>query len=351
MALKILDFCEVYESDSLTCEMKPEMVTSLADVAGVKEMVRQEYGLTAMEYVPGFDFQSLEPKVGNMFRFYIGQRYISPMHPPIAERELYGCTYYAPQSDLAAMAMHFGCLFFHSKRKSSVRRLNCVKNAIEICLCGESEYHKRCSLMAIPGDIGLKGIVVTICVENAPSHFHQVARNGIRSKDMQPTLPYCLRISHFYLVSGFDEMPLLVAPSEYVRQTFQPMQLRPGENGEVFVPFSPQIFFQLFTRLNIANGIFSVFRIFLLVGDGKMEVCFVEGTKMKVLSIAESGLVSDLVKKRISYQEEVAVGELHQFEANEAGLVVNGVSIGPVVGVIMVQVGLGKAQRMKDKLS
>jgi hypothetical protein len=331
--------------------IESEMISSPDERVGVKEKAVYSQSFDAIEYAPGFDFQSLDPKIGNMFRFFVDQKYIAPTHPPIAERELYGSTYYAPHSDLAAMVRHFGCLFFPSKRKSAQRRLNSISNAVEICLYGESDYHKRANVIQIPPEFGLRGVVVTVCIENTPTRFSQVFRNGIRSKDAQPTLSYSLRIAHFYLVSAFDDMPRLVAPSEYVRQSFHPIQLRPGSSGEMLIPFSSAVFSQIFTRLNITNGMFAVFRIFFVLVEAKVEVSFIEGTRMKLSEYSENAPALEIVKRKLQPSELVS-GELSQFEVSDTDLLVNGISVGPISGIIMVQmIGTGKGQRSKDKLS
>jgi hypothetical protein len=119
----------------------------------------------------------------------------------------------------------------------------------------------------------------------------------------------------------------------------------------MFIPFSSHIFLQLFTRLNIANGIFSIFRIFFIVPEGKIEITFVEGTKMRLSMINENMSALEIAKKKVSYPE-VAIGELHQFEPTEDGLVVNETRFSPITGIVMLQlVGSGKTQRNKDKLS
>lgn len=315
-----------------------------------KEPATFDTGVIAIEYTYPFDVQKLEPRVGNIYRFFIHEKFFVLTHPPIAERGLYGCTYYAPHSDLTAIAMHFGCIFTSHKRKATTRRrLSTVRNALEICLCSEGEYHRRSNTLILAPELDLRGVVVTLCIDHSPSTFPQVMRNGIRSREFPRPCPFCLRISHFYLVTGFDEMPRLVPPGEFIHGSFQPIQ-RALENGEVSIPYSPLMFLQIFTRLNIANGIFSAFRIFLLVNDGFAEVVFTEGTRMKVMMLPEGATVSDAQKRRI-VGSEIAAGEIHLFEPSENALTVSGTVIGPIHGIVLVQGPSGKTQRSKDKLA
>ena len=309
-------------------------------------------GVTAIQYKATFKWEDLQPEIGNIFRFFIDQNYFRPSHKPIQERQLYGSTYNAPTSDLVCMAMHFGCLHFQSKRKATTRRrLLTTKNALEICLCGEAEYHKRATTMPVAQEIDLKGVVVTVCVERSPNHFPQVNRNGIRSRDTQVSFKYSLRISNYYLLTEFDEMPQLVEPQDYVRQNFMPIQLVAQENGESMIPFSRAIWAQIITRLNIANGMFTIFRIFLVLGDGKAELMFVEGTKMRVVAASENLPANELAKKKLPLGATIAEGHFHQFVPKENGLQVGDVEIAPVLGIIMIQlIGAGKSFRSKDKL-
>jgi hypothetical protein len=193
--------------------------------------------------------------------------------------------------------------------------------------------------------------MLTIAIDYSPKTFPQVSRNGLRSREMPRLCPYSMRISHFWLVTVFDEKPRLVPPIEFIRGTFQPFQLRTSESGEVSVPFSKVAFYQLFTRLNIANGMFAVFRIFFILHEGFAEVAFIEGTKMKIVMVPEGVLVNEAMKRRPS-QFEIASGEIHRFEASDTGLIVAGVAIEPIHGIILTQiVGAGRSQRLKDRLS
>lgn len=310
-------------------------------------------GVVAIEYDTSFKWDDLNPKIGNIFRFFIDQNFFRPSHKPIQEKQIYGSTYNTPTSDLVCMAMHFGCLHFQLKRKATTRRrLLTTKNALEICLCGEAEYHKRAITIPVAQEIDLKGVVLTVCVERSPNHFPQVSRNGIRSRDTQMTFPYSLRISNYYLLTEFDEMPRLVRPQEFVRQNFLPIQLVAQDNGESMIPFSKALWAQLVTRLNIANGMFTIFRIFLVLGEGKAELVFIEGTKMKVLAASENLPANELAKKKIQPGGEIAEGYIHEFVPSDTGLKVGDVDITPVLGIIMIQlIGAGKSFRSKDKLS
>lgn len=326
-------------------------IPMLRDVLPAKD-VDVTSGVVAIQYKPTFKWEELEPEIGNIFRFFIDQNYFRPSHKPIQERQLYGSTYNAPMSDLVCMAMHFGCLHFQSKRKSTTRRrLLTTKNALEICLCGEAEYHKRAITIPVAQEIDLKGVVVTVCVERSPNHFPQVNRNGIRSRDTQLNFRYSLRISNYYLVTEFDEMPHLVEPQDFVRQNFIPIQLVAQENGESMIPFSRAMWAQIITRLNIANGMFTIFRIFLVLGDGKAELVFIEGTRMRVVAASENLPANELAKKRLPPGATIAEGHIHQFVPIENGLKVGDTVISPVLGMIMIQlIGAGKSFRSKDKL-
>jgi hypothetical protein len=305
-------------------------------------------GVTAIEYSSPFDFQSLDPRVGNIFRIFIDHKFFSPIHPGIAERSFYGSAYYAPGSDIVAVAFHLGCVYFSLKRNAPRRRLLTIKNAIEISLCGEGEHHKRALSIPIPPELELRGVVLTVCIDYSPRTFPSVSRNGLRSREMPRSCPYSIRVSHFFLVTIFDEMPTFVAPGDFVRGSFQPFQLRAAEGGELSIPFSKVAFYQIFTRLNIANGMFLVFRIFFILQEGLVEVAFVEGTKMRIVPVPEGQSVSDALKKKVG-QSEIASGEIHKFEPSETGLVVDGMAIDPILGIVMAQVVGAGRQRAKDR--
>jgi hypothetical protein len=98
--------------------------------ADVKDTPAIPPGVVAIEYSHPFDLQPLEPRVGHIFRVFVDTKYFVASHPGIVERSFYGSTYYAPGSDLVAMAFHLGCLYFSLKRNAPRRRLMTIRNAI-----------------------------------------------------------------------------------------------------------------------------------------------------------------------------------------------------------------------------
>jgi hypothetical protein len=116
------------------------------------------------------------------------------------------------------MAFHLGCAYFSLKPNAtppSDHDSQCDRNLT----LWRRQAPQSCSLCCHPSRIG--------SAVRCPDSL-QVSRNSLQSRPC----PNSMRISHF-LATVFDEMPGLVSPTEFVRGSFEPFQLRTSDSGEL----------------------------------------------------------------------------------------------------------------------
>ena len=218
--------------------------------------------MTAIEYSPFFNVADLNPSIGMTYRIFVDQRFISFMHPPVMDKKLYGFIHYSPESDLAAVIMHTGCLFTDPKSKETThRQFQTVTNFFETMCCSEAEYHKRAVIYQIKNDVRIKGILVTILICPSPPFYQAANRNGIRSHESSAS-SFSFRISDFRILSKFDKMPKIVSIEEYRSKIIIQPSFHISFTGEVGIKYTKEIFNQFISPETIANGLFEVYRIF-----------------------------------------------------------------------------------------
>lgn len=251
------------------------------------QTVFQNYNDVAMSYSEDFDFTKLDPQVGDIFKVYIDAKYISYDYSPILHQDIYGSTFYTASSDLAAIAIHSGCLFINPKMKQApVRRFCSVQNAVEAsCVMSPSEkdYNKVAQVFYYPLDLTIHGVVLHIYVDYSPGYFPSVVRNGLKSQECQAPERFCIRVIHSTLITMYDEKPTIVEPKDFIRQkSIIPKNIF-SASGEIQFTFEPKVFVQIFSRINLNRGMFKVFRLFFDVDRNRYEILNTEKTKFNVI--------------------------------------------------------------------
>ncbi|OHS98514.1 hypothetical protein TRFO_35044 [Tritrichomonas foetus] len=310
-----------------------------------------QYGITAIEYTPDFKISDLDPQPGDIFRFYVDEKYTNYSHPPLGGRVIYGAPYYAPESDISAISSHVGCLFQYHKRKStSHRRLNTIRNALEISLCGEAEYHRRAQIIQFPLEAHPKGVLLTICIDYAPPSFPQCNRNGLRSRDLHDARPFSMRVSHFWLVSEFDEPIIFKRPQEYMRQKYLlPTLKEVDSNHTILIEFNTLFISQFLTRLNLINGLFSVYRFFFTAKNKKYELTGNTKCFLTVLEVTVESSTPEIAKRRDVQGETITTCELSEFQILPDGFIINDYKFEGISEITLIQIVAVKSGK-KDKL-
>ncbi|OHS99678.1 hypothetical protein TRFO_08315 [Tritrichomonas foetus] len=293
---------------------------------------------TAIEYHPKFDLASLSPVPGNIFQVYIDQRFISFSYEPISRQQVFGSTYYAPFSDLSAIAFHTGCLFVNPKMKNvPVRRFCTVQNLLEALSVPEQDYSKAAQIFDYPIDLTIQGVLVHFYIDDSPGYYPSVNRNGIRSQEWKTPEKYCIKIIQSAVITMYDQPPKLVAPSEYQRTTALVPKYIFTFTGELAIVFTPQIFIQIFSKPNISKGLFRVFRVFFDVGRSRYEIVPGEKHKFKI--------VLDLVGDEECREVIVRDAEMTEFFVKKKTIGVNNHQFSPVDAIMMSQCNRTKLGR------
>ena len=114
------------------------------------------------------------------------------------------------------------------------------------------------------------------------------------------------------------------------------------------LPFSHEVWSLLINRLNIANGIFTTYRIFLVMEERRLELKFVEGTQLRL----EEALDEDVRRKTSEKPRPLIEASFHEFTVVKDYLAVTGTKFGPIRGMITMQLlGAGRTVRTKDRLA
>ncbi|KAK8890980.1 hypothetical protein M9Y10_028181 [Tritrichomonas musculus] len=317
------------------------------------------YNVTALEYTPNFNLSELKPQPGDIFRIFIDQKYTNYSHPPISGRVLYGGPYYAPESDISAISSHFGCLFQYHKRKStSHRRLNTIRNALELSLCGEAEYGRRAQVIQFPIETQLKGVLLTICIDYSPPYFSQCKKNGLRSRDIREPRSYSIRVSHFWHVSEFDEPIIFENADNYVRHKYTMPIISENDfidssKKESFasIEFNSAFFSQFLTRLNIINGLFIVYRVFFNMPDKKIEMTGDQTCNIIIRDAPSEDIsLTDIAKRKDQPGNDIVTCELSEVEILPDGLNINKMHFLNITTITLIPIITIKASK-KDKLS
>lgn len=254
---------------------------------------------TAIEYTEDFNISALNPKSGDVFRFFIAERYISFSYKAIEQGQCYGSIHYSPQSDIAAIAFHSGCLFVNPRLKTVLpRRLCTIENLFETMSCSEAEYPKVAIIIDLPIDLGIRGVLIQLYIDSSPGFFPSLQRNGFTSNEWNHPESFSMRITHSSLLTLYDPLPQLVHPGKFVRQIAQIAQvpiLKFTVNNEIGIKFTPEIFVQIFSRLNVVQGMFQLFKLFFEADKFRYEIVHLEEFKFKVTRLLCESIFQDVV--------------------------------------------------------
>ena len=265
-----------------------------------------------LEYTDGFCLQEMEPSNGDIFTFFIHESYFDFQHPGISDRNIYGNVHYTIGSDLVAVAMHTGVLFIDPKYKESSHKIFCsTSNIFETMCCSDVEYKKRAITYVIPNDVRIKGIVISILICGSPSVFISTNRNGVRSRECTKE-DLSFRISNFYILSEFDEMPRIVKKNEYVRDCAVTPSCQLSFTNEIGFKFTKYTFSQFFNVINVINGFFNAYRLFFDVKDERYEIelCYdVCGFCFNVIKIITPNSLEILRRKQSKIVEKEIIVE------------------------------------------
>ena len=297
-----------------------------------------ENAFEAIEYKSDFELDSLKPMVGNIFNFYISTSLLAPISSTNQKQQhplnIWGCTHYTPNSDLAAVAMHSGALFIHPKSKSAIRRRFCtMKNFFEVQNCSEAEYSKIAQFIEIPLDLTVKGVVLQILIDNSPSSFPSVQRNGVKSQEQHTISPYAIRVANFFVISMYDDMPKLVTPEEYVRKTAVVPTFKFSITGEVGIVFKPHMFLQIFSRFNIVNGFFKFNYLYFDIENTRYQLLYKSGTQFQVIKFTDPPTINILKRKQdpAEYGEVIHDSvELSEISVTSKGILVKKQELAPI---------------------
>lgn len=326
-----------------------EPFRTTTDQISNKIEVKREF--IAIEYKPDFNIADLHPEVGDIFTFYIQKNYFLNKYKPISDGKAYGSTYYSPNSDIAAIASHFGILFQYHKRKNApMNGINVIKNTFEVSLSSENEHTKKANVFNIPNYVDIKGVVLSICIDRPLEKYPQVKRTWFKSRESTDKYGYSLRISNFYFISPMEEIPKLVNYEDYVRERYKLPKFLNDDKAKISIEYSPDFFKSLISRLNIAQGIFNVYRIILSSKTEKMELSLYSRTSMKLSKFEQENFSEDDISKR----KDIPCTEFIKFEHNEIKFKSNGILIRDSTFLEIVSISLhiirSKKKTKKDQL-
>ena len=238
----------------------------------------------AIEYVPGRYLTSLNPSIGHIFKVFIPECYISFNNKHISKQDLYGLTYYAPKSDLAAISVHTGCLFINPKMKNvPVRRFCSAVNLFEALSVPEQDYSKAVKVFEYPIDMPLQGVVIDFYIDDSPGHFPSVFRNGLRSLELKDPDQYSIRVVDFNVITMYDEKPKIVSWESYQKRTAVVPKYIFSYTGEIGIIYEPQIFAQIFSRNNVNKGLLKVHKLYFEIGSKRYEILQVDKLAFRII--------------------------------------------------------------------
>lgn len=278
----------------------------------------------AVEYRPGFNIHAFDPKLGDVLRVFIPEKYISYQYKPVADHHCFGSGCYTPSSDVAAMAVHHGCLFVKQKLKNAAHRRFCsVENSFEIISQPDTSYSKLAKVVDFPLDLRLRGVLLTIYIDDAPTVFSSSIHNGYKSNESQEKFHFSMRIISFNVITMYDPYPFIVNDCDYVKEKAILPLFKIFRDSEIGIDYSPDIFLQIFSRFNVSKGLFQSFRLFLAVGTEKYEV-------------AHSGMMRfTLIRDTSSVLHNIDMAEFHA-ETNNT-ITVRNLKIGPITAILIIR--------------
>lgn len=289
--------------------------------------------------------ETLKPQIGNIFQFFIPNALFTPYSPQNMNKQqqnqlpLWGSTHYTPQSDLTAIAAHTGALFIHQKSKSAIRRRFCtIKNFYEVQNCSEADYSKTAQITEIPLDLVVKGVILQILIDNSPASYPSITRNGIKSQEFNQPAQYSLRVSNFFVVTMYDDMPNLVSPEDFIRKQAVVPSYKFSITGEVGIVYKPHMFLQIFSRFNVVNGFFNSNRLFFDIGRVRYEIKLKTGTKFQLIKFDDTPTLNALKRRSDTAEFGDIVHDdidLSEFSVTSRAIIIRKESFEPVDTILI----------------
>ncbi|EAY16595.1 hypothetical protein TVAG_434320 [Trichomonas vaginalis G3] len=224
-----------------------------------------------LEYTPTFDLSQFKPQVGDIFRFYISERFFLNSNTNITSRNISGTTFYTPNSDIVDIAIHCGCLFAHPKSSGLTRRWCTVLNFFE-ALCNEDKYQKVAEVIELSNYAQVKGLLLDILIDNTLPSYYSSTRNGLKSKSFNSLTDYSIRVINYKILTKFDRIPRIAEPSKYVRSRIKMPVFKFAFNREIGVNYSIEVFSSLFNPETINNDFFTIYRLFFDINQNRYEI-------------------------------------------------------------------------------
>lgn len=293
----------------------------------------------SINYDDQFNFNSLDPEVGQIFQIYVSHRYISFHYPPIEENCVYGSTFYAPQSDLAAIIFHSGCLFIHAKLKTMpLVRFSTIKNFYETMIVPDSEYSKVAVVLDLPTDLQIQGVNLRIYIDQSPALFPSTIHNNYESKEIDHIEKYSIRIVDYSIITMYDEPPHLVSIDEYQRQSAIIPIFKSTFTEEIGIEFSPQIFIQIMSRFNLVRNMFDYFFFLFDVCNDRYEILHTGGTKFSILRVIHQ-INSDTVRiPNVDENHSLVINsaDITEFGVKQNLLMIKGIVFSPISALLLI---------------
>ena len=306
---------------------------------------------SSLEYKPGFDLEPLHPSIGDIFRIFIPERFFLLSNSTIVDRLITGTTFYTPDSDMASIAVHCGCIFPHPKSSGLSRRWCTVTNFYE-ALCNEDKYAKIADILEIPTSVQVQGLLLDILIDNTLRSYQGSLRNGLKSKSYQGPTEYSMRVANYKIVTKFERIPRMASLNEYVRLHAKIPVFKFAFNREVGIEYSPDLFMSIFSAANIENYLFTTYKIFFDVDETRYEIHYDEDEDVFSLTELENPVEIREYRARKSKKpkERVIEEKINYFDivALPKGLKIKGVKYEPV-DTLFISMFIGKILSSNNK--
>ena len=296
--------------------------------------------LKCLEYTPELDLRNFDPKPGDLFLVFVGQQYLTYQMESVRQHKVFGSYYYTPDSDIPAMIFHSGILFIHPKLKAFPhRRFSTVQNVYEVMSMSESDYARKAVVLDLPTDLQIKGVLVNIYIDKSPESFIATTHNGYPSQRLPHAAEFAMRFTEFSIVTMYDVLPVTVPAHEFQKSHAVVPSFDFTFTGEVGIKFEPMMFVQIFSRYNVCNGMFDVYRLFFDVERDRFEICWRRGTRFSVVKYIEQVSVEVVRHKNIPTDKGVVIddADISDFAVTRGAIIVKGKRFEPVSSLVLVQ--------------
>lgn len=257
--------------------------------------------------------EDLDPKVGDLFNIFIrGDDIISMCNNHSNDESFYGKTQYPINSNLVKVAIHSGALYVKVKSRPK-NVFTTYSNFFEVQSLSRQIEPKP---LVIPQELNVKGVVLSILVENAPDKFPSeesvFTSKSSTSDDIKTKL--AIRVANYKVITMFDDMPTLVQPKEYVREHLAEKEYM-FSSGERYIgiKYSKAVFDQYFSYFNCANGFFRSYSLFLEVDKGVYGLFQKQDSGCFMIKFD-----NDIIENEV---------EFSSITSNETGVTIKGVDI------------------------